>query len=58
MSHLSLHILDLLLEEVISLLFIDIFTRLVADVGLESLEVDLTIDQFHHSEEALFYSLL
>ena len=53
--HLCLHVLDLLLQEVVTLLLIDILTRLIADVCLQVLQIDLTVDQFHHSEEAFFH---
>ena len=52
-THLSLHIFNLLLEDVITLLFVDVLTGLVADIGLQVLEVDLTIDDLHHPKESL-----
>ena len=57
-SHLSLHVLDLLLEEVVALLLVDVLTGLVADIGLQVLKVNLTVDHLHHTEQTLFHCLL
>ena len=54
-AHLCLQVLDLLLQEIVSLLFIDILTSLVSDVGLEVLEVDLTVQDLHHTEQAFLH---
>ena len=54
-AHLRLQILDLLLEEVVTLLLVDVLTRLVADVGLQVLEVDLTVQDLHHAEQAFLH---
>ena len=56
-THLCLHILDLLLQEVVTLLLINILTGLIADICLQVLEIDLTIDDFHHVEETLLHRL-
>ena len=56
-SHLSLHVLDLLLEEVVTLLLVDVLTGLVADVSLQVLEVDLAVDQLHDTKQTLFHRL-
>ena len=56
-THLCLHVLNLLLQEVVALLFINILTSLVTDVSFQILKVDFAIDDFHHIEETFFYRL-
>ena len=51
-SHLRLHVLNLLLQEIVTLLLVDVFACFVPDVCLQILEVDLTIDNFHHVEKS------
>ena len=56
-THLSLHVLDLLLQEVVALLLVDILTGLVADVGLQVLQVDLAVQNLHQTEEPFLHGL-
>ena len=51
-SHLRLHVFNLLLQEIVTLLLVDVFACLVPDVCLQILEVNLTIDNFHHIEKS------
>ena len=46
------------MQEVVSLLLVDILTGLVADVGLQVLQVDLTVDDLHQVEESLLHQFL
>ena len=56
-ADLGLQILDLLLEEVVALLFVDVLTGLVTDICFQMLEVNLTVDNLHHLEETFFDGL-
>ena len=55
MTHLSLQVLDLLLQEVVPLLFVYILSRLVADVGFQILQVNLTVQELHQREQPLLH---
>ena len=57
MSHLSLHILNLLLQEVVALLLVDILTCLVTDFGLKIKQVNLAIHDTHGIEQTLLHGV-
>ena len=52
-AHLGLQVLDLLLQEVVPLLFVDVVARLVANVQLQRLQVNLAVHDTHGVEQAL-----
>ena len=52
-AHLCLQVLDLLLQEVVALLLVDVVARLVADVQLQTLQVDFAVHDAHATEQAL-----
>ena len=52
-AHLSLQVLNLLLQEVVALLLVDIVACLVADVELQVLQIDLAVDDAHCVEQTL-----
>ena len=54
-THLGLHILNLLLQEVVTLLLVDILTGLVTDISLQVLQVNLAVQHLHGGKQALLY---
>ena len=47
----------MLLQEVVALLLVKVFTRLVADVGLQVLQVDFAVQHLHGGKQALLHRL-
>ena len=56
-THLSLQVLDLLLQEIVSLLLVNVVTRLVADVEFQVLQVNLAIHDTHGVEQTLLHGV-
>ena len=54
-AHLGLDILNLLLQEVITLLLVDILTGFVTDISLQVLQVNLAVQHLHGGKQALLY---
>ena len=52
-AHLGLQVFYLLLQEVVALLFVNVVTRLVADVELQRLQVDFAVNDAQHVEQSL-----
>ena len=56
-THLCLHVLDLLLKEVIALLLVDILSSLVAYLGLKILQINLAIQHLHRHKQTLLHGV-
>ena len=56
-AYLGLQVLNLLLQEIVLLLLVQVFTGLVADIGLQMLQVDFAVQHLHYREQSFFNGL-